>query len=120
MGLGCVGLPESGCSMSGVPLDPPKDYGDIPPPGIRCSPENARASSLIGPGGTILVGTPEAPPLMLPTASEQPHPGEGNAAGIENFHLVVHDIGGPIGFDVIRRVPDRIKSLTVLNTLVDT
>jgi hypothetical protein len=32
---------------------------------------------------------------------------------------VVHDIGGPIGFDVIRRVPDRIKSLTVLNTLVD-
>jgi pimeloyl-ACP methyl ester carboxylesterase len=42
-----------------------------------------------------------------------------DAAGIENFHLVVHDIGGPIGFDVIRRVPDRIKSLTVLNTLVD-
>jgi haloalkane dehalogenase len=41
------------------------------------------------------------------------------AAGIENFHLVVHDIGGPIGFDVIRRAPDRIKSLTVLNTLVD-
>jgi pimeloyl-ACP methyl ester carboxylesterase len=42
-----------------------------------------------------------------------------DAAAIENFHLVVHDIGGPIGFDVIRRVPDRIKSLTVLNTLVD-
>jgi pimeloyl-ACP methyl ester carboxylesterase len=41
------------------------------------------------------------------------------AAGIRNFHLVVHDIGGPIGFDIIRRVPDRIKSLTVLNTLVD-
>src|ERR1700730_5955555 len=38
MGLGCVGLPESGCSMSGVPLDPPKDYGDIPPPGICCFP----------------------------------------------------------------------------------
>jgi pimeloyl-ACP methyl ester carboxylesterase len=42
-----------------------------------------------------------------------------DAAGIRNFHLVVHDIGGPIGFDVIRRVPDRIKSLTVLNALVD-
>jgi pimeloyl-ACP methyl ester carboxylesterase len=42
-----------------------------------------------------------------------------DAAGIKKFHLVVHDIGGPIGFDVIRRVPDRIKSLTVLNTLVD-
>src|SRR3979490_1250012 len=41
------------------------------------------------------------------------------AAGITNFHLVVHDIGGPIGFDIIRRVPSRIKSLTVLNTLVD-
>jgi hypothetical protein len=24
--------------MSGVPLDPPKDYGDIPPPGICCFP----------------------------------------------------------------------------------
>src|SRR3979490_2131386 len=32
-----------------------------------------------------------------------------DAAGIINFHLVVHDIGGPIGFDVIRRVPDRVK-----------
>jgi len=42
-----------------------------------------------------------------------------DAASISNFHLVVHDIGGPIGFEVIRRVPDRIKSLTVLNTLVD-
>jgi haloalkane dehalogenase len=42
-----------------------------------------------------------------------------DAAGIGDFHLVVHDIGGPIGFDIIRRVPDRIKSLTVLNTLVD-
>jgi pimeloyl-ACP methyl ester carboxylesterase len=41
------------------------------------------------------------------------------AARIRNFHLVVHDIGGPIGFEIIRRVPDRIKSLTALNTLVD-
>ena len=41
-----------------------------------------------------------------------------NAAGIKNFHLVVHDIGGPIGFDVIRRIPDRICSLTVLNTML--
>jgi pimeloyl-ACP methyl ester carboxylesterase len=42
-----------------------------------------------------------------------------DGAGIGRFHLVVHDIGGPIGFDIIRRVPDRIQSLTVLNTLVD-
>ena len=40
------------------------------------------------------------------------------AAGIEDFHLVVHDIGGPIGFDVIRRIPERIRSLTVLNTML--
>ncbi len=40
-----------------------------------------------------------------------------NAAGIDNFHLVVHDIGGPIGFDLVRRIPQRIQSLTVLNTL---
>ncbi|MCC1496087.1 alpha/beta fold hydrolase [Alcanivorax sp. 1008] len=41
-----------------------------------------------------------------------------DAAGIKDFHLVVHDIGGPIGFDVIRQMPGRIRSLTVLNTLV--
>ena len=41
-----------------------------------------------------------------------------DTAGIERFHLVVHDIGGPVGFDVIRRIPQRIKSLTVLNTLI--
>lgn len=39
-------------------------------------------------------------------------------AGINRFHLVVHDIGGPVGFDVIRRIPERIQSLTVLNTMV--
>jgi len=40
-----------------------------------------------------------------------------NATELDNFHLVVHDIGGPIGFDLIRRIPERIKSLTVLNTI---
>ncbi len=42
-----------------------------------------------------------------------------DAASIDSFHLVVHDIGGPIGFDLIRRIPDRIQSLTVMNTLVN-
>ncbi|MFQ3217578.1 alpha/beta fold hydrolase [Paraperlucidibaca sp.] len=42
-----------------------------------------------------------------------------DAAGIDRFHLVVHDIAGPIGFDLIRRLPERILSLTVLNTMVD-
>lgn len=41
-----------------------------------------------------------------------------DAAGIDQFHLVVHDIAGPIGFDVIRRIPDKIRSLTALNTFV--
>src|SRR5260370_3401334 len=41
-----------------------------------------------------------------------------DAAGIEKFHLVGHDIGGPLGFDCIRRVPDRIKSRTLLSTLL--
>ncbi len=41
-----------------------------------------------------------------------------DAAGVNQFHLVVHDIGGPVGFDVIRQIPARVRSLTVLNTLV--
>jgi haloalkane dehalogenase len=41
-----------------------------------------------------------------------------DALGLDGFHLVVHDIGGPIGFDLARRVPDRVLSLTALNTWV--
>lgn len=41
-----------------------------------------------------------------------------DAAEIHHFHLVVHDIGGPIGFDIIRRIPDRVQSLTVLNSFI--
>ncbi|MDX1676000.1 MAG: alpha/beta fold hydrolase, partial [Longimicrobiales bacterium] len=40
------------------------------------------------------------------------------AAGLDRVHLVVHDIAGPIGFDLIRRSPGRIRSLTVLDTMV--
>lgn len=39
------------------------------------------------------------------------------ALGIERYHLVVHDIGGPIGFEMVRLAPDRVMSLTALNTL---
>jgi pimeloyl-ACP methyl ester carboxylesterase len=42
-----------------------------------------------------------------------------DAAGVGPFHLVVHDLGGPVGFDLVRRIPERILSLTVLNTLVN-
>jgi pimeloyl-ACP methyl ester carboxylesterase len=41
------------------------------------------------------------------------------ALGIERCHLVVHDIGGPIGFEWAIGNPDRVASLTALNTLVD-
>ncbi len=42
-----------------------------------------------------------------------------DALGIERCHLVVHDIGGPVGFEWAIRNPERVSSLTVLNTLVD-
>ena len=35
------------------------------------------------------------------------------------FHLVVHDIGGPVGFELAAALPDRVASITVLNTLVE-
>lgn len=42
-----------------------------------------------------------------------------DALGLDRFHLVVHDIGGPIGFELAAKMPDRIESITVLNTLVN-
>jgi haloalkane dehalogenase len=41
-----------------------------------------------------------------------------DALGLDRVHLVVHDIGGPVGFDVVARIPERVASLTVLNTMV--
>jgi pimeloyl-ACP methyl ester carboxylesterase len=38
------------------------------------------------------------------------------ALDLESFHLVVHDIGGPVG--LAAAMPERVRSLTVLNTLV--
>ncbi len=39
--------------------------------------------------------------------------------GLDRFHLVVHDAGGPIGMLMACRMPQRIRSLTVTNTIVD-
>lgn len=39
--------------------------------------------------------------------------------GLGRFHLVVHDYGGPIGFELCARMSQRIRSLTILNTVVD-
>jgi len=42
-----------------------------------------------------------------------------DALGVERCHLVVHDIGGPIGCEWAVRNPDRVASLTALNTILD-
>ena len=42
-----------------------------------------------------------------------------DSLGLDAFHLVVHDIGGPIGFELAAATPERIRTLTVLNTLVE-
>ncbi len=42
-----------------------------------------------------------------------------DALGIDRCHLVVHDIGGPIGFEWAITHPERVLSLTVLNSPVD-
>lgn len=39
--------------------------------------------------------------------------------GLEKYHLVVHDIGGPIGFALAAQNKDKILSLTILNTWID-
>lgn len=41
-----------------------------------------------------------------------------DALELERFHLVVHDIGGPIGFELATARPHRVRSLTVLNSPV--
>jgi haloalkane dehalogenase len=42
-----------------------------------------------------------------------------DALGLGSCHLVLHDIGGPIGLEWALRNRDRVKSLTVLDTLID-
>jgi haloalkane dehalogenase len=42
-----------------------------------------------------------------------------DALGIDRCHLVLHDIGGPIGLEWALRNQDRVASLTVLDTLID-
>jgi haloalkane dehalogenase len=42
-----------------------------------------------------------------------------DALELDRFHLVVHDAGGPVGFELARAMPERIRSLTLLNTVVE-
>ena len=41
-----------------------------------------------------------------------------DSLGLQHFHLVVHDIGGPVGFELAAHLPERVASLTVLNAPV--
>ena len=38
---------------------------------------------------------------------------------ISKFHLLVHDIGGPIGFALAAKKRDQVLSLSILNTWID-
>lgn len=42
-----------------------------------------------------------------------------DALDVERFHVVTHDIGGPISFEVLAVMPERVLSLTLLNTMVE-
>jgi haloalkane dehalogenase len=42
-----------------------------------------------------------------------------DALDLDRFHLVVHDIGGPVGFELAAAMPDRVRSLTILNALLE-
>jgi len=42
-----------------------------------------------------------------------------DALRLGRFHLVVHDVGGPVGFELAAAMPGRVASLTVLDTLVE-
>lgn len=42
-----------------------------------------------------------------------------DALELDRFHLVVHDIGGPVGFELAAALPERVLSLTILNTIID-
>lgn len=38
---------------------------------------------------------------------------------VDKFHLVVHDIGGPVGFALAAANKEKISSITILNTWID-
>lgn len=42
-----------------------------------------------------------------------------DALGLDRFHLVLHDIGGPVGLELAAAAPERVRSLTLLNTMVE-
>jgi pimeloyl-ACP methyl ester carboxylesterase len=41
------------------------------------------------------------------------------ALHLDRVHLVVHDIGGPVGFELAAKIRGRVDSLTIFNTMID-
>jgi len=41
-----------------------------------------------------------------------------DALGLDRYHVIVHDIGGPAGLEVVAAAPERVLSLTILNSPV--
>ena len=98
-----------GVPMSSLPLSP------------ACCPSWPRATCGAWPSTCPAWASPTAAPR-----STTPGPGWGaspsaavDALELDRFHLVVHDIGGPVGFELAAAVPERVRSLTVLNTIVE-
>jgi pimeloyl-ACP methyl ester carboxylesterase len=42
-----------------------------------------------------------------------------DALALDRFHLVLHDVGGPVGFEVAAAMPERVLSMTLLNTVIE-
>lgn len=42
-----------------------------------------------------------------------------DALGLERFHLLLHDIGGPVGLELAAARPERVASVTVMDAMVD-
>jgi haloalkane dehalogenase len=42
-----------------------------------------------------------------------------DALGLDTFHLVLHDIGGPVGLELAAAAPERVRSITLLNTMIE-
>jgi pimeloyl-ACP methyl ester carboxylesterase len=41
------------------------------------------------------------------------------ALELDRVNLLVHDIGGPVGFELATRLRERVASLTIFNTMID-
>jgi pimeloyl-ACP methyl ester carboxylesterase len=66
----------------------------------------------------VVVSAFGGPEVLTEAELADPEPGPGQIT-IDTSHLVVHDIGGRIGFERATTHPERVLSLTVLNSPVD-